>query len=230
MHDTALTIGSLFLDNYARPPCTVVELGAMNVNGTLRNMAPEAAVYIGLDMEAGHGVDVVVKPGAPLPLASETADLVISSSMFEHDSFFWETFLEMVRIAKPNGAIYINAPSNGQYHRYPADNWRFYPDCGKALESWARKNNFVVTLIEFVHRGAQERYLERFRCHLRQERCGSHSGRNVPVASGALHERLAIRKERNRLSARRVARHGPDRKIAPGHNLIAMVHLTGECL
>jgi SAM-dependent methyltransferase len=148
MHDTALTIGSLFLDTYARPPCTVVELGAMNVNGTLRNMAPKAAVYVGLDVEAGHGVDVVVKPGAPLPLASEAADLVVSSSMFEHDSFFWETFLEMVRIVKPNGAIYINAPSNGQYHRYPADNWRFYPDCGKALESWARKNSFTVTLVE----------------------------------------------------------------------------------
>ncbi len=33
--------------------------------------------------------------------------------------------------------MYINAPSNGQYHRHPTDNWRFYPDASKALSSYA---------------------------------------------------------------------------------------------
>jgi SAM-dependent methyltransferase len=148
MHDTAHTIGGLFLNTYAKASCKIVELGALNVNGTLRDFRPEAATYIGLDAEVGPGVDVVVKPGAPLPLASNSADVVVSSSMLEHDSFFWETFLEMVRIAKPDGALYINAPSNGWYHRYPVDNWRFYPDSGKALESWARRNGYPLTLLE----------------------------------------------------------------------------------
>ena len=105
-------------------------------------------MYIGLDVEPGPGVDVVIKPGAPLPLASDSADIVLASSMLEHDSFFWETFLEMMRVVKPQGVLYINVPSNGKYHRYPIDNWRFYPDSGKALEKWGKRNGYVLTLIE----------------------------------------------------------------------------------
>ena len=148
MHDTAHTIGRLFLRNYAKAGSLVVELGSMNVNGTLRDTCPETATYVGLDFQAGPGVDIVVKPNAPLPLASGTADIVIASSVFEHDLYFWETFLELVRIVKPKGTLYINTPSNGRYHRYPADNWRFYPDCSKALESWARRNGHTLTLLE----------------------------------------------------------------------------------
>jgi SAM-dependent methyltransferase len=148
MHDTAYKIGGLFLKAYAKASSRVVELGAMNVNGTLRDFCPLGATYIGLDAAAGLGVDIVVKPGDPLPLESETADIVIASSMLEHDIFFWETFLEMARIVKPGGTIYINTPSNGKYHRHPVDNWRFYPDSGKALESWAKRNNHALTLFE----------------------------------------------------------------------------------
>jgi SAM-dependent methyltransferase len=148
MHDTALEIGRLFFGTYARPPCTVVELGSLDVNGALRTVAPESVTYIGLDASAGPGVDLVIKAGLPLPLQTDCADLVVSSSTFEHDDFFWDTFLEMVRITKPGGAIYINAPSNGPYHRYPSDNWRFYPDCGRALQRWARSRSQALTLLE----------------------------------------------------------------------------------
>jgi SAM-dependent methyltransferase len=148
MHDTARTIGGLFFKNYTKPTCKVVELGAMDVNGSLRDVCPKSATYIGMDVAAGRGVDIVIKPDAPLPIASNSVDIVISSSVFEHDMYFWETFLEVVRITKPDGVIYINAPSNGMYHRYPVDNWRFYPDSGKALESWARRNGYPLTLLE----------------------------------------------------------------------------------
>jgi SAM-dependent methyltransferase len=148
MHDTALQIGRHFFAVYALPTSMIVELGAFNVNGTLRDVAPRDARYIGLDLTPGPGVDVVIGANAALPLASAAADMVVSSSMFEHDGFFWQTFLEMARITKPGGIIYINAPSNGLYHRYPVDNWRFYPDCGKALASGAVSQGCDLALIE----------------------------------------------------------------------------------
>lgn len=55
------------------------------------------------------------------------------------------TFLEYARVIKPGGMIYINAPSNGDYHRYPDDNWRFYPDCGRVLKNGLRR--MVMPLI-----------------------------------------------------------------------------------
>jgi hypothetical protein len=50
------------------------------------------------------------------------------------------SFLELLRVLKPEGLLYINVPSNGSFHRYPVDCWRFYPDSGIALQNWARRN------------------------------------------------------------------------------------------
>jgi SAM-dependent methyltransferase len=148
MHDTAFAIGRNFFEIYGLAAATIVELGACNVNGALRDVSPEGSSYLGLDIAPGRGVDVVIKANTTLPIVSEAADIVVSSSMFEHDAFFWQTFLEMARITKPGGHIYINAPSNGLYHRYPVDNWRFYPDCGKSLADWGACNGQNLTLIE----------------------------------------------------------------------------------
>jgi SAM-dependent methyltransferase len=148
MHDTALEIGRRFFETYGGATSTIVELGACNVNGTLRDVTPSGACYIGLDIVPGPGVDVVIKPNFALPVVSDSVDIVVSSSTFEHDSFFWQTFVEMARITKPGGIIYVNAPSNGWYHRYPVDNWRFYPDCGKVLVNWAAACGQELTLVE----------------------------------------------------------------------------------
>jgi hypothetical protein len=59
----------------------------------------------------------------------------------------------MARVTKSGGYIYINVPSNGDYHRFPTDNWRFYPDAGLALQTWANHAGQSVTLVEsFVAR------------------------------------------------------------------------------
>lgn len=54
----------------------------------------------------------------------------------------------MVRVLRPGGLIYLNSPSNGDFHRYPVDCWRFYPDSGVALQNWARRQGQNVTLVE----------------------------------------------------------------------------------
>lgn len=99
-------------------------------------------------MTAGPGVDVVLTEPQIFPFESNKFDAVVSSSCFEHDQLFWLTFLEMARVAKPGGFLYINAPSNGSYHAYPVDNWRFYPDAAVALELWAHHEGQTVELVE----------------------------------------------------------------------------------
>ncbi|MFZ5784761.1 MAG: methyltransferase domain-containing protein [Pseudomonadota bacterium] len=149
MHDTALLIGSAAIKLYGpRRRGLIVELGSMNVNGSLRSAASTHSRYIGIDQAPGFGVDLVVPPGTTIPLEDGAADLVIASSVFEHDLMFWETFLQMCRLAKTGGHIYISAPSNGSIHRFPVDCWRFYPDAGLALEAHARKSGLGIRLIE----------------------------------------------------------------------------------
>src|SRR3982750_82046 len=138
MHDTAFRIGTLAMQVYTQlESASILEIGAQIVNGSLRSSAPPTTKYLGVDIEEGEGVDLVVNPGEPLPLDDGQFDLVMATSVFEHDMAFWRTFLEMCRKAKPGGHIYISAPSNGKVHRYPRDCWRFYPDAGSALKMLA---------------------------------------------------------------------------------------------
>lgn len=149
MHDTSYDLGRRFLRAYVvRPASVIIELGAADLNGSLRPHMPPDAFYLALDIAASPGVDLVVAPGKPLPLTDGVADIVISTSQFEHDDFFWVTYLECLRLLKPSGVFYLYAPSNGWYHRYPNDNWRFYPDAGHALVRWGRANGYEASLVE----------------------------------------------------------------------------------
>ncbi len=149
MHDTAFQIAGKFFQLYWRPGNQlIVELGSSSINGSLRDHQPPGSRYIGLDIKEGPSVDVIIDNSLNLPIADSEADCVISSSTFEHDKFFWQTFLELCRITKPGGFIYLNSPSNGEFHRYPSDYWRFYPDAGRGLEEWATTSGIKVTLVE----------------------------------------------------------------------------------
>jgi SAM-dependent methyltransferase len=148
MHKTAMKHGALFFETYVRADMRIVDIGAQDVNGSLRNVAPSGAAYTGVDFVAGRGVDVVITDPYSLPFETGSVDVVASSSCFEHSEFFWLTFLECLRIVAPEGLLYVNVPSNGLYHRYPVDCWRFYPDSGVALQNWARRNGTDALLLE----------------------------------------------------------------------------------
>ncbi|ARF12378.1 methyltransferase [Klosneuvirus KNV1] len=157
MHDSSLIAGKLFAELYGKSGMTVVDVGGRDVNGSLRSFFVERGMkYICVDMETHPSVDVVVPPGEKLPFDDSSIDLIVSTSCFEHDPCFWLTFKEMCRIVKLDGHIYINAPTHGEYHCYPGDNWRFYSDAGQALAYWAGKqmgNELVypVKVIETFH-------------------------------------------------------------------------------
>ena len=158
MHDTAYEIGQKFLEtHWTQGFGKILDVGARDVNGTLRVFCPPGAEYVGVDLVPGPGVDIVLDGSDSFPFEDESFDIVLSSSCFEHDQMFWLTFAEMARVLKPGGYIFINAPSNGTYHSYPYDNWRFYPDSGLALEAWAARLNIRVKLREsFVARRKTE--------------------------------------------------------------------------
>jgi SAM-dependent methyltransferase len=131
----------------------VLDFGSYNVNGCLRPIFQKCE-YIGIDMSAGPNVDIV-SLGDKTPFEDKSVDIITSSSNFEHDDCFWMTFLEMCRILKPGGLIYINAPSDGPYHGFPGDCWRFYADSWKGLAKWGNKNGHNIQLIEsYVDKGS----------------------------------------------------------------------------
>jgi SAM-dependent methyltransferase len=152
MHETAIKNGQAFFTTYSKyfndSVVNVVDIGAQDVNGSLKEVCPKKFKYIGLDLQDGKGVDIVLNDPYTLPFENETIDIVVSSSCFEHSEMFWLSFLEILRILKPTGLFYLNVPSDGKVHKYPVDCWRFYPDSGKALVIWGKRNGFNSTLLE----------------------------------------------------------------------------------
>lgn len=150
MHDTALQNGTRFFETYMSRTgrVTVLDIGAQNVNGSLKEVCPKQAHYIGVDFVSGRDVDVVLEDPYRLPFADASADAIVSSSCFEHSEMFWVLYLEILRVLKPAGLFYLNVPSNGPYHRYPVDCWRFYPDSGAALVRWGRMQGLNPAVLE----------------------------------------------------------------------------------
>jgi SAM-dependent methyltransferase len=151
MHLTAEQNAKRFFNTYVNKKnedIKILEIGSYIGGFSIRSLTNDKTNYIGVDLTSGPGVDIVLENQYVLPFEDNYFDFVISSSCFEHSEFFWLTFLEIIRVLKPDGLFYLNAPSNGMFHRYPVDCWRFFPDSGLALANWGKKNNFNCEVIE----------------------------------------------------------------------------------
>lgn len=194
MHFSAYQFGEIFFKTYYKPGMKIVEIGSQDVNGSLRDGLSTLDVdYTGVDFVEGKGVDVILDEPYRLPFEDNSVDILVSSSCFEHSELFWLSYLEMLRILKPEGILYLNVPNNGCVHRYPVDCWRFYPDAGKALETWGHRNGIPVLLIEsFI--GQQ---IPADQCH--SEQFGRESGRWNDFISVFIKDKQFIENYPNRM-------------------------------
>lgn len=155
MHESAMMTGKAFFAEYGQKAKTVLDVGAFNINGTLRDALPQGLEYYGVDLTEGQGVDYVLDDTGILPFSDESFDLVVSTSCLEHDPCYWLTFAEMVRVAKQ--FVYISVPAAWPFHQHPVDCWRFQPDAGLALAKWAKRLGLDITLAESFVLGPQDR-------------------------------------------------------------------------
>ena len=144
MHNESFEKMKLFVQEYLRNYCNnhliIGELGSRDLNGSYRDLFNcKNWKYIGLDIEKGKNVDIVLsEPYNWKEIEDNFFDVIISGQTFEHIEFPWLTIREIYRVLKPNGLFCIIVPSKGREHKTPVDCWRFYPDGIKALAKWGR--------------------------------------------------------------------------------------------
>ncbi len=152
MHQSAMHYGKRFFEVYCpqtkSDDFTIAEIGSLDINGSLRDVSPDGARYIGLDFAAGKGVDIVIDDPYKIPLEDASVDAVVCSSVFEHSQFFWLVFLEVLRVLKPRGLFYLNAPINVIVQRCPGVCWLFYLDGGLALVAWGKRMGYTPRMLE----------------------------------------------------------------------------------
>jgi SAM-dependent methyltransferase len=136
VHESSFEKFRAFRNAYLDGSERVLEVGSRTGSPTLtlRELFLPPFQYVGLDIEPGKNVDIVVAdPYQWSELATESFDVVISNQTFEHIAYPWITMAEMARVATPGGLVAVQTPSEGHLHRYPLDCWRFYPDAWRAL-------------------------------------------------------------------------------------------------
>ena len=72
----------------------VLEVGSLNINGSVRDFFSSPEEYVGCDLGEGEGVDIVCA-GHELPHADGYFDVAISCECFEHDRHWRKTFSSM---------------------------------------------------------------------------------------------------------------------------------------
>ena len=112
----------------------VVEIGAKDYGSTVsfRDLYP--GEYVGVDLAAGKGVDVVADLTAGLgELPESHFALAICCSVLEHTPKPWVMAENLSHLLRPGGSLYISVPWVWRYHAYPDDYFRFSPRAVQAL-------------------------------------------------------------------------------------------------
>ena len=103
---------------------TILEVGSLNVNGSLREVLP---ITLGVDMRPGPGVDEVCTAEAlPERFGADSWDNVASADMLEHAEDWRGAMRGMWDVLRPGGVLLLTMASvrKGR-HAYPDDYWRF---------------------------------------------------------------------------------------------------------
>lgn len=77
---------------------SVIEMGSLNINGTVRDFYDNVTKYVGVDLDEGPGVDLVSE-AQKVDLPSGSFDVAVSAECFEHNPYWLETFVNMHRLA-----------------------------------------------------------------------------------------------------------------------------------
>ncbi len=90
----------------------VLEIGSLDINGTIRKFF-NSCEYTGIDVGPGCGVDVVCQ-GQDYDMPDGYYDHVVSCECMEHNPYWHETFLNMIRLCRPGGMITMTCATIGR--------------------------------------------------------------------------------------------------------------------
>lgn len=117
--------------------CKVLEVGSLNINGTVRDFFSNNRSYLGIDLIKGKDVDMIVS-GSDFNDPEGTYDTTISTECFEHDRHWDATFRNMHRMTRKGGILIFTCASDG---RHEHGTTRTSPEDSPATNDYYRNLN-----------------------------------------------------------------------------------------
>lgn len=105
---------------------TVIDLGGRNVNGSIRDLFPNATDYLAVDIREGDGVDIVADAATWVP--DREYDVVASTETFEHTPVWPEICLTAFKALKPGGRLILTMAGPGRPEHSAVDGGPLRPD------------------------------------------------------------------------------------------------------
>ena len=121
----------------------VLELGSFNINGGVRDfIEPLCDEYVGLDLQAGPGVDVVMS--SHQYVKPNYFDFVVTTETFEHNEHWKETLIVSWENLVPGGVFIATMAGEGRaphsaMDEKPIREWEYYANIGEWDLRWSLK-------------------------------------------------------------------------------------------
>ncbi len=113
-----------------KPGMDVLELGSRVVTGANFCSLFSKARYVGFDYYEGENVDIVGDIHRVSQYFDHQFDLIFSSAVFEHLAMPWQAALEIIKLLKPGGYVFIETHYAFGSHDRP---WHFFQYSENAL-------------------------------------------------------------------------------------------------
>jgi len=99
----------------------------------LRSIFTDRGTYIGVDMQSGSGVDVVLNftqkfEEIDSKLKGLRFGTIFLMSVLEHCEQPFKMAENLTALLKPEGKICVSVPFSWKFHGFPSDYWRFTPE------------------------------------------------------------------------------------------------------
>lgn len=112
-----------------------LEVGSKDYGATqvLRSIFSDRDTYIGVDMQDGSGVDVVLNftqkfEEIDVKLKGIRFGTIFCLSVLEHCEQPFKMAENLTALLKPEGKICLSVPFSWKFHGFPSDYWRFTPE------------------------------------------------------------------------------------------------------
>ncbi|MBF0591631.1 MAG: methyltransferase domain-containing protein, partial [Nitrospirae bacterium] len=162
-----------FIAEMSRLPAPhILEIGSRKVVGSMpRQLISSKARFTGLDIMDGEGVDVVGDAHRLSELFEpDTFDGVYSAAVFEHIAMPWKVALEINRVVRPGGFVYIASHHTYPMHEMPWDFWRYGKDAFSTIfgsfSGFEVENEGLVWPASLCHHNTQSVVANGERCYL----------------------------------------------------------------